>query len=723
MNNNKKKNNTRARLNRKLFARILMVIFALVFVIFIADFARIAITGQAKGQNLSYRTKFKYTQSNPLIATRGNIFDDNGEVIASDAGEFSIYAILDKQNKDKDGQDDYVSDKNKTAKVLSKYLSISEKQISKYLNPKSKVFQVEFGTAGKNLSLHVKDQIAKEKLPGIKFEKTPSRSYPNGVFATNLVGITKVTNKDKTSDLQKVQGIMGIEQYFNKELNGTDGKKISKVDSKGVELPETKVVTKEAKNGKDVYLTIDTKLQDYLETLMSQYQSKYQPKQLQAVVMDSKTGAIKAMSQRPTFNPSTLEGISNSWRNTLVEDRFEPGSVMKILTLSASIDSGNYNPNEYYQSGKVKVSDRTISDWNRKGWGAIPISQAFPRSSNVGMVKLEQEMGADTWKKYLEKFKMDKKTGIQLPNESTGQIQFKYKSDQAMTSFGQSINVNNIQMLQAVSAIANGGKMVKPYIVDKVYDENTDKTKKTKTEYVGQPISANTASQVKSAMEEVVNKKYGTGTGYKIPGYKVAVKTGTAQIPSPSGGYLTGDSNYVFSVMGLLPADKPRYMVYITMKQPQNVTKSPEVMLPDIFNPLALRLMKSDTNISAENQDIGSNQITVPNLTGKTLDSSKETLKNNSLTPVVVGTGSKVVQQLPKANSRMLKNQKVVLMTNGAMTMPDITGWSKSDVLKLSEITGKKVSITGSGYVTSQSVKTGKILTDEKEIKVTLKDK
>ncbi|GKQ42852.1 cell division protein FtsI [Companilactobacillus sp. RD055328] len=723
MSNNKKSKNSRAKQNRKLFARILTVIFALVFFVFIFDFARIAITGQAKGENLDYRTKFKYTKKSSLVAKRGNIYDDNGDVVAADAGEFSIYAILDKQNKDKNGKDNYVVDKNKTAQVLSKYLSLSENEIKKYLTPNKKVFQVEFGTAGKNLSLHVKDQIEKEKLPGIAFEKTPSRSYPNGVFATNLVGITKISNKEDVNDTQKIEGIMGVEQYFNKTLKGTDGEKISKVDSRGAELPETKVVTKQSQNGSDVYLTLDTKMQDYLEILMSQIQTNYQPLQLQAVVMDSKSGAIKAMSQRPTFNPTTLAGINNSWRNTQVEDQFEPGSVMKILTLSASIDSGNYDPDGFYNSGKIEVADRTISDWNGRGWGTIPFNQAFPRSSNVGMVNLEQQMGADTWDKYLKKFHLAKKTGIELPNESTGKIQFENKSDQAMTSFGQSINVNNMQMLQAVSAIANDGEMVKPYIVDKIYNPNTGKTKKTKKENVGQPISKKTAKQVLSAMEDVVYKKYGSGQSYQIPGYKLGVKTGTAQIASPNGGYLTGNSNYIFSVMGILPSDNPKYLVYITMKQPQNMTKPAETILSEIFNPLALRLMKSDTTIEAENQNISDNQIHVPNLIGQSLDDAKKKLSDNSLTPVVIGTGSEVVQQLPRANEMMLKDQKVVLMTNGAMTMPDITGWSKSDVLKLSEITGKKIKISGSGYVVSQSVAEGTSLTETKEINVNLKDK
>lgn len=724
MTSNTKKNNSRAKSNRKVFIIILSIIFALVFVVFIFDFASIVSTGQAKGANLTYRTKFKYSRKRTIVAKRGDIYDADGEVIASDAGEFSMYAIIDKSSKDANNKPNYVSDKEKTAEVLSKYIPLSKKKILNYLSPENKnIYQVEFGPAGKNLTLHVKNKIEAKKLPGIMFTKTPSRSYPNGIFATNTVGITKIANKDDPSDLQRVTGMMGIEKYFNKDLSGQDGLKIAKVDSKGNELPETKVITKQAKNGKDIYLTLDSRLQDYAEVLMDQVQDRYNPVDLQTTVMDAKTGAIKVASQRPTFNPATLDGIDKSWRNTLVEDQFEPGSIMKILALSASIDSGNYKPNEYYTSGSVKVDDRIIRDWNYTGWGSIPIKEAFPRSSNVGMVHLEQEMGSKTWLKYINKFHLGEKTNIELPGETAGKVQFSSKSDQAMSSFGQSTTVTNMQMLQAISAIANNGKMVKPQIIKKIVDPDTKAEEKTRRTVVGQPISAKTAQKVKSAMEDVVYKDYGTGAAYKIPGYKIALKTGTAQIASPSGGYLTGDSNYIFSVAGLLPANNPRYIVYITMKQPRNMSKAPETILSEIFNPLAVRLLKSETGQDASGDTSEVNQVKVKNYTGNSLESASSQLKEVGLNTVVIGTGSNVVQQLPKPGEKILKDQKIMLMTNGAMTMPDVTGWSKNDILKLSEITGKKIKITGIGYAVDQNVKSGELLNKQKNISIKLGNK
>jgi len=415
--------------------------------------------------------------------------------------------------------------------------------------------------------------------------------------------------------------------------------------------------------------------------------------------------------------------LNNSWRDTLVEDQFEPGSVMKILTLSASIDSGNYSPDELYKSGTVEVGGRTIGDWNTAGWGYIPLSQAFTRSSNVGMVKLEEQMGPKTWMEYMKRFHIGEKTGIELPGEVAGRISFEHVSDQAMTAFGQSVNVNAMQMLQAFSAIANGGKMIKPQIVQKIVDPNTGKTTKNfKRDVVGQPIKASTAKQVQKAMREVVTKNYGTGMAYNVPGIKVGVKTGTAQIASPAGGYLTGSNNYIFSVAGMIPYNDPNYIVYVTMKQPQKMTEAPEKILSEVFNPLVKRLVnqgKSPTKAT----EAGSQYVSIPSLLDKSTNDALTRIKDLNLQSGVIGTGNKVVQQLPASGEKVMPDQRIVLLTNGAMTMPDLSGWSKNDVLKFAEITGKQVTTKGDGYVVKQSVESGQVINGSGKIIVTLKNK
>lgn len=712
----------KARSNHYIVGFLIVIATAFSFIIFSQRFVSIATSKQFHGVNLAERTRQKYQHVDQVNARRGDILDDNGDMIAGNSSIYNIYAVLSHNAKTTNGKPDYVQDKEKTASELSKYLPLSKKQLLNYLTPDNKKqYQVEFGPEGRNLSIEIKNKIANLHLQGIKFTEYPSRTYPNGVFATNQVGITKQDNINDPNT--NISGLMGIEDYFNKILSGTDGKKITKIDSHGNELPGSQVVEKQAVNGSNIYLTLDSKIQQYVEILTQNVQDKYQPKDLQVLVMDSKTGAIKAATQRPTFNPSTGKGMSQSWRDTLVADQFEPGSVMKILTLSAAIDSGNYHPNELYKSGSVEVGGRSIKDWNDVGWGYIPEYEAFPRSSNVGMVHLEQAMGADTWMKYMKKFKIGEKTGIDLPDEIAGGISYKHSSDQAMTSFGQSVNVNTIQMLQAFSAVANNGEMVKPQLIKKIVDPNNGKTtKKFKTQVVGHPISKDTAKQVRKAMRQVVTAEYGTGAAYKVKGIKVGVKTGTAQIASPAGGYLSGSSNYIFSVAGMIPYNNPRYIVYVTMKQPQIMSTAAEKMISEIFNPLVTRLMTQDDN-SAETIKAGSQYVDMPDFLNKSVSSAQKDIKKLDLQSGIVGTGDKIVQQLPTSGEKVMPGQRIVMLTNGAMIMPDLTGWSKNDVLKFAEVTGRTVVTKGDGYVTEQSIKPGKIINDSGKIIVTLKNK
>ncbi|MCT6872591.1 MAG: penicillin-binding transpeptidase domain-containing protein, partial [Bombilactobacillus mellis] len=235
---------------------------------------------------------------------------------------------------------------------------------------------------------------------------------------------------------------------------------------------------------------------------------------------------------------------------------------------------------------------------------------------------------------------------------------------------------------------------------------------------VGQPVSAATAKAVLKTMREVVETKYGTGTVYKVEGQDIAAKTGTAQIASAKGGYLTGGNDYIYSVAGLAPATDPQFLVYITMQQPQNLDTSAEKVLSEIFNPLMQRLLGT-----GKIEDVKTNDLTVSlaDVTGKNLEQARSSLQAQKLNVGVVGTGNTVVQQLPTAKSKILPEQRIILLTNGAMTMPDVNGWSKSDLLKFSEITGKKIILKGRGYAFKQNVASGAILNNVKQIIINLK--
>lgn len=716
-NSNLKLQKSKAHGYRFTVGRFLQMAVALVFLVFTARFLYIGISKTVNGQNLSQRTKQLYKRNQVIKATRGTIYDRNGLTIAEDSHLYTVYAILDKTSINYKNKPEYVVNKTKTAEKLAQVLPLSAEKIYQYLTPKKKVFQVQFGTGGSGLTLRQKKKIEAMKLPGIKFLETPSRLYPNGVFASHTVGLAQPIWNKKTN-AQNLVGTMGIEAYFNKTLTGTDGYRISSVDASEYQLPNSNQVYKPAKNGNNLYLTLDSQLQSLLETRLSEVQKTYRPTSITATVEDMKTGKILAASQRPTFNPQTMKGLTKSYRDILVQDTYEPGSVFKMLSFPAVVNSGNYNPNEYFRSGSVNIAGSTIHDWLTSGWGTIPFSQAFERSSNTGFVKLEQKMGAKTWKKYLKKFRIGEKTGVSLPGEQPGMISFKTPLDQAITAFGQAVTVNVMQMMQAYSSLANNGQMVKPQLVDKITDSNGKTLKGYEIKKVGSKIYSNKTKKVVLAnMKRVLNKQSGTGNAYKMGNADIAVKTGTAQIANPKGGgYLKGDSNYIFSVVGVYPTKDPRYCIYLTIKQPHLAGTTPEKILASIFKPMMSRI------ISMSKNDNSSTTVEVPSFKGMTYKQAAIKANQVGLNIVKVGSGKRVTDQGIKKGERLESGDKIFVSTSGKVTCPDMRGWSINDLHEFSNLTDVKFSIKGTGTVASQDVAKGTEIKAGQKIKVKLKE-
>lgn len=716
-NSNLKLQKSKAHSYRFTVGRFLQVAVALVFLVFTARFLYIGISKTVNGQNLSARTKQLYKRNQVIKATRGTIYDRNGLAIAEDSHLYTIYAILDKSSINYKNKPEYVVNKSETAEKLATVLPMSADKIYRYLNPKQKAFQVQFGTAGSGLTSKQKKKIEAMKLPGIKFLATPSRLYPNGNFASHIVGLAQPVY-DKKTNAQNLVGTMGIEAYFNKTLTGTDGYRISSVDAAEYQMPNGNQVYKPVKNGNNLYLTLDSQLQSYLESHMTDVQKAYDPTSITAVVEDMKTGKILAASQRPTFNPQTKKGLTKAYRNILVQDTYEPGSVFKVLSFPAVVNSGNYNPNEYFRSGSVNVGGSTIHDWLTSGWGTIPFSQAFEHSSNTGFVKLEQKMGAKTWNKYLKKFHIGQKTGITLPGEQPGFISFKTPVDQAITAFGQAVTVNVMQMMQAYSSLANNGQMVKPQLVDKITDSNGKTLKGYEIKKVGSKIYSNKTKKVVLAnMKRVLNKQSGTGNAYKMGNADIAVKTGTAQIANPKGGgYLKGDSNYIFSVVGVYPTKDPRYCIYLTIKQPHLAGTTAEKILASIFKPMMSRI------ITMAKSDNSTTTVSVPNFKNMTVAQASAKAKQVGLNLVKVGEKDRITAQGIKSSEKLESGDKIFVYTSGKINCPDMKGWSFNDLHQFSNVSGIKLSIKGTGTVTSQSVAKGAELKSGEKIKVNLKE-
>ena len=457
---------------------------------------------------------------------------------------------------------------------------------------------------------------------------------------------------------------------------------------------------------------------------MNEVDEEYRPAKMMGIVADAKTGAILAMAQRPTFNPNTREGITDNWQNIIVENAFEPGSTMKIFTLAAAIEEGVWNPHELFQSGTLKVKGAPpINDHNTAGWGMITFMEGIQRSSNVAVSKLVQKMGTDTYRNYLDKFKFGKKTGIPLTNEATGTIQYQWERDRYATSYGQATSVTALQMIQAMTAITNDGKMMKPYIVEKVVNEEGKVTGKGGPEVSGTPISEKTAKEVLDIIKTTVTSDVGTARNFAIDGYEVAGKTGTAQIYEKGKGYLTGWENYIFSFIGAAPADDPRLIVYVLVQQPdldENILESGSVPVSKIFNPVMKNSLQY-LNIKPDDEKSRTNSLQLPDFSSEEVKKTVTALKSKGFEPIVLGKGTKVNDTFPAAGTKLLHGEKVIVVTDGKWKIPDLRNWSLNDVMKLAQAADIPFSFEGEGFVVKQNIKPGTVLTKDSKLKVKLK--
>ena len=526
--------------------RFLAILLAGLASIAIFRFTQISLFKTSNGQDLTAYHETGTKRSSITEARRGSIFDQQGNPIAMDTTSYSLFAVL----RSDWGDTNLVKDPDVTAKALAKHLGLDRDMILAQLT-QNNVYQVEFGNAGQHLSSETKKAIEAENLPGLVFVSETTRKYVNDVYASHLIGYATAAAKEEDQPLsaQVLEGKLGLEAAYNVSLSGQDGNQSS-----------TRQLI-----GKDLHLTLDSRLQNKLEELMTQYQMTYQPEALQAYLVEAKTGKLVAASQRPSFNLNSREGIEAEWKNLMVEEAYEPGSTIKILTMSVAYDRQLYKPGELYQSGSIQVYDQVVKDYNKVGWGQISFEEGLTRSSNVAMVNLVNRMGDQEWVKKLGDFGFGKGTDFGLENETTGNFQFDNPVSRIMSGFGQGFSATPIQLLQAYSSIGNQGQMLKVQVV-----QGLDSAGEFQARVLGKPISKEAANHVLQLMVDTVEKPYGTAVSFRNPYVKVAAKTGTAQIADPNGsGYLTGANDYYHSVVTFFPADNPKYMLYMAMKRPQ----------------------------------------------------------------------------------------------------------------------------------------------------------
>jgi cell division protein FtsI/penicillin-binding protein 2 len=497
------------------------------------------------------------------IAQRGKIFvhdniegEDSLYPLAFDVKSFALW-VVPKQ----------AIDKEKTAKDLSTITGLDEKTIfdeinndKLYIPPIKK--GIDYSTAG---------EIKGKKIPGVFVMPEYSRFYPENNLAAQLMGFVNAEGK----------GNYGFEGHYDKELQGTAGQTIGEKDTLGRVI--NLLDQKNPQDGTSYVLTIDRSVQYYVEKSLNEALTKYQADSGSVIIMDIETGGILAMANTPSYDPNLYKDVAkvspNLFMNPAISSLYEPGSIMKPITMAGALDTGAVTPDTTGTfSNEVTVNGYQIRTAENKAFGTENMSQIIQNSDNVGMVFVSEKQGKDNLYKYLNAFNLLNKTNIDLDGEATGYVpQFKYWQDinRATIAFGQGISVTPIEMVAAYAAIANKGKYIYPHIVDQIVQPDGSKIQIEKTE--GEQI---VKPEVAKEVTDMLKSVFTSGHDLKaaIPGIDIAVKTGTAQIPKAGGGYEEGIFNHSF--MGFAPADNPRFVMLVKLDRPKSAIYAESTAAP-----------------------------------------------------------------------------------------------------------------------------------------------
>lgn len=730
--------------NRRLVGKNLSLLAVFLFAVFLVNFAVIIGTGSKFGVDLVKEASKVHQTTRTVPAKRGTIYDRNGTPIAEDATSYNVYAIIDKEYKSANGKILYVEESqySKVAEVFHKYLDMDESYVKEQLSQPN-LKQVSFGVKGNGITyanmMSIKKDLETAKVEGIDFTTSPNRSYPNGKFASSFIGLAQLHENEDGS--KSLIGTSGVESSLNSLLAGTDGIITYEKDRLGNIVPGTEQVTRQTVNGKDVYTTLSSPLQSFMESQMDAFQEKLKGKYMTATLVSAKTGEILATTQRPTFDADTKEGITEDfvWRDILYQSNYEPGSTMKVITLASAIDNNTFPGGEYFNSSELKVADATIRDWDvNDGLSAGSImtySQGFAHSSNVGMTLLQQKMGDATWLEYLNRFKFGVPTRFGMSDEYAGQLPEDNVVNIAMSAFGQGISVTQTQMLRAFTAIANDGVMLEPKFISALYDPNDQTVRKSQREIVGNPVSKEAASLTRENMILVgTDPIYGTMYNRNdnkpvitVPGQNVSVKSGTAEIADEqNGGYLVGKTNYIFSVVTMHPSENPDFILYVTVQQPEHFSNP---WFGEFANPILERAsaMKESLNLQSTAKNLDQVTTTTSYAMPATKDYSPgdmaEELRRNLVQPIVIGSGTKIKDSSVAEGTNLDANEQILLLSDKVEEMPDLYGWSKKNVETFAKWLNLEVEFEGTGeIVKKQSVRSNTALKNIQKIKITLGD-
>ena len=710
----RKKNNIK-------YSKIVIFASLFLFACMIGRVIQLGLSSEVDGVNLKELASKRTTATETLSAERGSIYTSDGDPLAQNVASYKLIAYLDSKRTTDEDNPQHVVDKEKTAKDLAPILGMTEEEVMTYLS-KENVYQTEFGSKGKGLSEITKNEIEALDLPGIDFVESFKRYYPKGNFASYTVGYAKTETNEETGE-ETITGEMGIEKYYDKILRGEDGYVQYQKDLQGYKIADTKERRKEATQGKDIYLTIDSQIQFFVEQAINNADIDYDWEWFNITIMDAETGALLATATSPSFDPNVRD-ITN-YLDPTVSSPYEPGSTMKTFTYMAAMENGVYNGSETYSSGTYTTTDGTvIGDWNRNGWGTLTYDKGYAMSSNVGVINLiNRHMSSTMLREYFKKLGFGRKTGITLPNEETGSLNFKYETEIYNAGFGQGITTTPIQNVKAMTSLTNDGMLLEPYVVSKIVDPDTGEVilenERTEIERVA---STETVQKMIQLMDDCVNGIGNTGSGFRIPSGELIGKTGTAQIAAENGGgYLSGQEDIISSFAGIYPKSEPKLIIYASVKRPSGGSQKP---LSNAIKEIVNNASKYYGNDDSTSPTVEVTEYELPSFLNQKVETTKTTLTSAGIKYQILGTGDKVVKQYPEKEDTITNQDTVYLITNDSnIKIPNVVGLSSKVASSLLNMLGIQVKLDGVGYVTAQSIAEGTAITDGLEITLTLNPK
>lgn len=609
----------------------------------------------------------------PIPAQRGIIYDRNGKELAVNATTNTIW-VRPGMIKDAGTVADAAKRINQTASFLAEVLQMDNKTIENMINKSASIVKV-----ANYIEKEKADRIRAKGLTGIEITETSKRFYPWGAFAAQTLGSTTDDNR----------GLSGVELQYDQYLSGIPGRWVKNTDRDGNTLSYGTETYFQAEDGLNLVLTIDGVIQHYTEKALDQVRADTQADRVMAIVMDPKTGEILAMGTTSDYDPNRprvplgkeeanhvaqlpekekLNYWNAMWRNPMISDTYEPGSTFKLLTTAIALEEGVTSPSDtFLDTGSIVVSGVTLRCWRwQNPHGLQTLTEAVGNSCNPVFVQLAQRIGYYKYFDYLELFGLREKTGIDYPGEGYAILQNEKTAGPvglATMSYGQGIAVTPIQLITAVSAMGNGGKLMQPRLVKELVDDSGNVIKKFNPKIIRQVISRQTAEEMKNIMEVVVRD--GGGSASKIPGYRIGGKTGTAN-KAEDGGY---SSDTYSSFIGMAPMDDPQIAVLLIVDNPKGVKFGSQTAAPGVKLILedALRYMNIPPSYNQEELRVMENQLVmVPDVTNLNYNEASRVLESESIRYTVLPEITDeedfpVVDQYPKGGSQMAKDGMVYL--------------------------------------------------------------